>query len=73
MLIDKFWLVQKKCVPLMLLRGYRAAELRVNMLKDNIEMDIKGISDYGYVECKYFDQYTTLRSPLSSTIFCRKR
>ncbi len=26
--------------PLMLLTAYRAAELRLNMLKDNIEMDI---------------------------------
>jgi len=32
---------QKKCVTLILLKAYRAAELRVNMLKDNIEMDIK--------------------------------
>ena len=28
-------------VPLMLLTAYRAAGLRVNMLKDYIEMDIK--------------------------------
>ena len=49
MLIDKCWFVRKKCVPLMLLRGYRAAELRVSMVKDNIEMGIKGISDYDYV------------------------
>ena len=34
-------IVQKKYVPLMLMRAYRAAGLRVNMLKDNIEMDIK--------------------------------
>jgi len=34
-------IVQKKYVPLMLLTAYRAAGLRVNMLKDNIEMDIK--------------------------------
>ena len=27
-------------VPLMLLKAYRAAGLRVNMLKDNTEMDI---------------------------------
>ena len=44
MLIDKCWFVRKKCVPLMLLRGYRAAELRVSMVKDNIEMDIKEIA-----------------------------
>ena len=29
--------------PLMLLRAYRAAELCVNILKDNIEMDSKGM------------------------------
>jgi hypothetical protein len=34
-------IVQKKYVPLMLLTAYRAAGLRVNMLKDNIEMDSK--------------------------------
>jgi hypothetical protein len=34
-------IVQKKYVPLMLLRAYRAAGLRVNMLKDNIKMGIK--------------------------------
>ena len=34
-------IVQKKYVPLMLLTAYRAAGLRVNMLKDNTEMDIK--------------------------------
>ena len=34
-------LVQKKYVPHILLRAYRAAELRVNMLKDNIEMELK--------------------------------
>jgi len=33
-------IVHKECVPLMFLRAYRAAELRVNMLKDNIEIDI---------------------------------
>jgi hypothetical protein len=33
--------VQKKCVPLTLLTAYRAAGSRVNMLKDNIEMDSK--------------------------------
>ena len=33
----------------MLQRGYREAELRVNKFKDNIEMDIKEISDYDYV------------------------
>ena len=33
--------VQKKYVALMLLTAYRAAGLRVNMLKDNIEMDRK--------------------------------
>ena len=33
--------VQKVYVPPMLLRAYRAAELCVNMLKDNIEMDSK--------------------------------
>jgi len=32
---------QKKCVPTILLRAYRAAELRVNMLKDNIERELK--------------------------------
>jgi hypothetical protein len=34
-------IVHKECVPFMFPRAYRAAELRVNMLKDNIEMDIK--------------------------------
>jgi hypothetical protein len=33
--------VQKKYIAVMLLRAYRAAGLRVNMLKDNIEMGIK--------------------------------
>jgi len=33
--------VQKKYVPFMLQTAYRAAGLRVNMLKDNIEIDIK--------------------------------
>jgi hypothetical protein len=37
-------LVQKINVPLMFLRACRAAELRVNILKDNIEMDIKEIA-----------------------------
>jgi len=32
---------QKKYVPHILLTAYRAAELRVNMLKDNVELDIK--------------------------------
>ena len=32
---------QKKYFSLMLLTAYRAAGLRVNMLQDNIEMDIK--------------------------------
>ena len=35
-----FVIVQKKYVPLMLLKAYRVAELRVNMLRDNIEIDI---------------------------------
>ena len=35
---------QKKYVPLMLLTAYRAAGLRVNMLKDNIEIGIKEIA-----------------------------
>jgi hypothetical protein len=33
--------VQKKYVPLMLLPAYRAPGLRVNMLKDDIEMGSK--------------------------------
>jgi hypothetical protein len=33
--------VQKKYVPIMLLRAYRAAELRLSMHKDNIEMNSK--------------------------------
>ena len=33
--------LHKKYVPLMFFRAYRAAGLRVNMLKDNIDMDIK--------------------------------
>jgi hypothetical protein len=32
--------VQKECVPLIILRAYRAVELGVDMLEDNIEMDI---------------------------------
>ena len=31
---------QRKYFPLMLLTAYRVAGLRVNMLKDNTEMDI---------------------------------
>jgi len=34
-------LVQKEYVTLILVRGYGTAELRVKMLKDNIELDIK--------------------------------
>jgi hypothetical protein len=34
-------IVQNKYVPLMSLRPCRAVELYLNMLKDNIEMDIK--------------------------------
>ena len=34
--------MQRKYVPLMLLRAYRVAGLYVNMFKDNIEMGIKG-------------------------------
>ena len=34
-------IVQKKYVPFMLLRAYRAAGLCVNMLKDNIELNMK--------------------------------
>jgi hypothetical protein len=37
-------LVQKKYIPHMFLTAFRAAELRVNVLKDNIEMYIKEIS-----------------------------
>jgi len=37
-------ILQKKYVLLMLLAAYRAAVLRVNLLKDNFEMDIKVIS-----------------------------
>lgn len=33
-------LVQKKYIPSIFLRGYRAAELRVNTRKDNIGKDI---------------------------------
>jgi len=32
---------QKKYLSVMLLTAYRAAGLRVNMLRDNTEMDIK--------------------------------
>jgi hypothetical protein len=35
-------IVQKKCV--MLLTAYRAAGFRFNVLKDNIEMEIKEMS-----------------------------
>jgi len=34
-------IVQKKYVALMLLTAYRAAGLRVNMLKENNEIDFK--------------------------------
>ena len=34
--------MQRKYVPLMLLTAYRVAGLYVNVLKDNIEMGIKG-------------------------------
>jgi hypothetical protein len=37
-------IVQNKCVSLVLLRAYRAAELHVNMLKDNIEIDMKEVA-----------------------------
>jgi len=37
-------IVQKKYVALMLLTVYRAAGLCVNVLKDNIECDIKEIT-----------------------------
>ena len=40
---------QKKCVPIMLLRAYREAGLRVNKLKDNIEMVINLLKPTGYV------------------------
>jgi hypothetical protein len=36
-------LVQKQYVPLMLLKIYRTAELLVNKVKDNIEVDSKEI------------------------------
>jgi hypothetical protein len=37
-------ILQKKYVPLMLLTAYRAAGLRVNNLKDNIEIGVKEIA-----------------------------
>ena len=40
-IIWHFMLVQTKYVPLIFLRAYKAAEWRVNKLKDNIEMDIQ--------------------------------
>ena len=40
---------QKKCVLIMLLRAYREAGLRVNKLKDNIEMVINLLKPTGYV------------------------
>ena len=33
--------LQKRSISIMVLTAYRAAGLRVNMLNDNIEMDIK--------------------------------
>jgi hypothetical protein len=42
--MDMCGLVRNKYVPRMLLRAYRAAELQVNMLKDNIKMDFKEIA-----------------------------
>jgi hypothetical protein len=36
--------VQKKYAPLVLLRAYRAAGLLVKMLKDYIEMEVKGMT-----------------------------
>ena len=37
-------IVQKKYVPFMLLIAYRAAGLCVNMLKDNIELNMKDMA-----------------------------
>ena len=37
-------IVQKKYIPLIFLRGCRAAGLCVNMLKDNIQKDVKVIA-----------------------------
>jgi hypothetical protein len=62
-------IMQKEYV--MLLTAYRAAGLRVNTLKDNIEIDVKemALMSSGLI---LIGQYITLRSQLSGTILCRK-
>ena len=62
----------KKNVALMLLRAYRAAGLRLNMLKDNIEMDIRNWYLWP-ANWTQFYQYIILRSSLSAAIFDRQR
>ena len=39
-----FVTLHNKYVPIMLLTAYRVATLRVNMLKDNIEINIKDMA-----------------------------
>ena len=65
-------IVHKKYVPLTLLTAYRAVELRVNMLKDNIKMGIKGIAFMTSGLNLIWSIYI-LRSQLSSTTYSRKR
>jgi hypothetical protein len=54
----------------MLLRAYRTALRRVNMLKDNIEKDIEEIKLMIY-GLKEIDKNTILSSLLLSTLFGR--
>jgi hypothetical protein len=64
-------IVQKKYVPVMLLRAYRAAELRVNMLKDNTKMDIKEMAlNIASTILNWIN--IALWSPLSATILLGK-
>jgi hypothetical protein len=55
----------------MLVRAYRAAGWRVNMIKDNIEMDIKKWWLW-LAEWTEFDQYIILWLPLSAMVFDSK-
>jgi len=62
-------ILKKKYFAIIFLRAYRATGLRVNMLKDNIEVDNKEMAFM--ITRTQYDQYITLRSQLSATIFDR--
>jgi len=62
-------IVWKKYILLMLLGAYRAAVFRVNMLKDNIEIDIEEMDLSGKVW--KIDKNIILCSLLLSTLFGR--